>query len=70
MKRIVCFPLCFFAVLLTACTIYEDGDSHVKGWRSPSLSASDQFGRQVNIKEATSGPWAVAFFYPRANTSG
>jgi hypothetical protein len=70
MKAVFCFPLFCFAVFLTACTVYEDVDPHVNGWRSPSLSAPDQFGRQVNLQEATSGPWAVVFFYPKADTPG
>ncbi|MBT4798467.1 hypothetical protein OAL51_01975 [bacterium] len=55
---------------MTACTVYEDVDPHMNGWRSPKLSAPDQFGQEVNIKHATSGPWAVVFFYPKADTPG
>ena len=62
--------LAFFAVLLTACTVYEDVDPHTNGWLSPSLAAPDQYGHEVNIKSATSGPWAVVFFYPKADTPG
>ena len=42
----------------------------MNGWRSPAVSAPDQFGQEVNMKTATSGPWAVVFFYPKANTPG
>lgn len=70
MKAVLCFPLFFLAAFLTSCTVYEDVDPHVNGWRSPSLSAPDQFGREVNIKKASSGPWAVVFFYPKADTPG
>jgi peroxiredoxin len=42
----------------------------MNGWRSPAVSAPDQFGQEVNMKTATSGPWAVVFFYPKADTPG
>lgn len=70
MKAIVYLSLFCFAIFMTACTVYKDVDPQAHGWRSPSLSAPDQFGRQVNLKQATSGPWAVVFFYPKADTPG
>lgn len=70
MKAVCFFSLVCFSVLMTACTVYEDVDPHMNGWRSPGLSAPDQFGQEVNIKDATSGPWAVVFFYPKADTPG
>ena len=51
MKAIVCLSLFCFAVFMTACTVYKDVDPQAHGWRSPSLSAPDQFGRQVNLKQ-------------------
>lgn len=41
-----------------------------KGWQAPNLTVPDQYGRPVNVQKATSGPWAVAFFYPKADTPG
>ena len=70
MKARLIFPLSILAALLVSCTLYKDVDPHLSGWRSPSLSASDQLGREINIKEAPSGPWAVVFFYPKADTPG
>lgn len=61
--------LCF-AAFLTACTVYQDVDPQQAGWRAPGLSAPDQWNRTVNIKSATSGPWAIVFFYPKADTPG
>lgn len=70
MKAVCVFSLVCFSVLMTACTVYENVDPHMNGWRSPKLSAPDQFGQEVNIGHATSGPWAVVFFYPKADTPG
>ncbi len=36
----------------------------------PPLSAPNQFGEMVSLQEACSGPWAVVFFYPEADTPG
>jgi hypothetical protein len=69
-KAVCFFSLACLSALMTACTVYEDVDPHMKGWRSPALSALDQFGQQVDIKHAISGPWAVVFFYPKADTPG
>lgn len=70
MKVFVFFPLFCFAVFLSACTVYEDVEPQASGWRSPALVAPDQYGRQVSLKSATSGPWAIVFFYPKADTPG
>ncbi|MFT6864972.1 MAG: hypothetical protein ACJAVK_003544 [Akkermansiaceae bacterium] len=70
MKAFVCFPLFCFAVFLTGCTVYDDVEPQVSGWRAPALVAPDQYGRPVNLKAATSGPWAIVFFYPEADTPG
>lgn len=70
MKVSFCCSLFCFVALMAACTVYDDVDPHLNGWRSPSLSAPDQFGRQVDLKQATSGRWAVVFFYPKADTPG
>jgi hypothetical protein len=70
MKALLGFPLSILATLLVGCTFYKDVDPHLSGWRAPSLSAPDHYGREVNIKKATSGPWAVVFFYPKADTPG
>lgn len=70
MKAVCCFFLSYLAVFTTACTVYENVDPHMNGWRSPAVSAPDQFGQEVNMKTATSGPWAVVFFYPKADTPG
>ena len=40
------------------------------GWRVPAVALPDQYGREVNLQKATSGPWAVVFFYPKADTPG
>lgn len=64
------FPVLTWVMFLTACSVYREVAPHQAGWRCPSLSAPDQYGRQVNLKEATSGPWAVVFFYPKADTPG
>jgi hypothetical protein len=70
MRKKLSFLLIGCLAMLTGCTVYEDVDPHLSGWRSPSLSAPDQFGRKINLKQATSGPWAVVFFYPKADTPG
>lgn len=70
MKVLLSLSLMCFAVLLTACTPYHDVDPHLTGWRSPAVSAPDQYGKQVSLKSATSGPWAIVFFYPQADTPG
>jgi peroxiredoxin len=36
----------------------------------PALAAPNQYGEMVSLKEACSGPWAVVFFYPEADTPG
>lgn len=37
----------------------------------PSILAYDQYGKTVNLREATSSsPWTLVFFYPEANTPG
>ncbi len=68
-----------FSLLLTAliavfampaCTHYTDVEPQATGWRAPALSAPDQFDRQISVKSATSGPWAIVFFYPKADTPG
>ena len=59
------------AVILAACgPTYRDLEPQAFGWRAPALAASDQWGRQINLKSATSGEWAVVFFYPEADTPG
>ena len=60
----------FLALLFTGCTIYENVEPHPVGWRMPSLSAPDQYGREIALKQVTSGPWALVFFYPEADTPG
>ena len=70
MKATVILPVFALAMLLTACSVYRNVDPHQIGWRCPALSAPDQYGREVNLKEAASGPWAVVFFYPKADTPG
>ena len=37
---------------------------------APALSAPNHYGKMVSMKEATSGPWALVFFYPQADTPG
>lgn len=37
---------------------------------APDLSAPNQYGNMVSLREACSGPWAVIFFYPEADTPG
>ncbi len=70
MKALFFSSLFCFAVFLTACTVSENIAPQANGWRSPALTAPDQYGRQMNLKSATSGPWAVVFFYPKADTPG
>ncbi|MFP6878608.1 MAG: hypothetical protein VCA37_17420 [Roseibacillus sp.] len=36
----------------------------------PDLAAPNQYGRFIDLREACSGPWAVVFFYPEADTPG
>jgi peroxiredoxin len=36
----------------------------------PALAAPNQYGEMISLKEACSGPWAVVFFYPEADTPG
>lgn len=36
----------------------------------PEGEAPNQYGKMVSLKEACSGPWAVVFFYPEADTPG
>jgi len=58
-------------VILTSCgPTYRDVEPQALGWRAPALTALDQWGRQINLKSATSGAWAVVFFYPEADTPG
>jgi hypothetical protein len=64
----VCLLMSLLAV--TGCVTYKDVAPHTSGWRSPSLSARAQTGQIVNLKRATSGPWAIVFFYPKADTPG
>lgn len=70
MKLLYVFSMMVVALLVASCSIYEDVDPHVMGWRSPALSAPDQYGREISLKETTTGPWAVVFFYPKADTPG
>jgi len=69
-KNLLLFPLAALTLILAACTIYEDVAPHSRGWRSPYVEAPDQFGRVINLQRATSGQWAVVFFYPKADTPG
>jgi len=55
---------------VTGCVTYENVAPHANGWRSPSLAAPAQTGEMVNLQQATSGPWAIVFFYPKADTPG
>jgi len=60
-----------FAVLFAACgPTYTDVTPQPTGWRAPDLSAPDQWERNVSLKANTTGPWAVVFFYPKADTPG
>ena len=36
----------------------------------PNLAAPNQYGKFIDLTEACSGPWAVVFFYPEADTPG
>lgn len=36
----------------------------------PDLAAPNQYGKFIDLREACSGPWAVVFFYPEADTPG
>jgi len=70
MKNPLFSPLFLLAVLLTACAPVSTLEPHPYGWSPPSLSAARQDGKMVNIKSATSGPWAAVFFYPETDTPG
>jgi hypothetical protein len=68
MKAIALFC---FSIFLAACgPTYRDVTPQAAGWRAPNLSASDQWGRDVALQSATSGAWAIVFFYPEADTPG
>ena len=36
----------------------------------PKVSALNQDGKRVALQDACSGPWALVFFYPEADTPG
>ncbi|NNC87348.1 MAG: redoxin domain-containing protein [Akkermansiaceae bacterium] len=36
----------------------------------PDVSAPNQDGKIVNVRDACSGPWSLVFFYPEADTPG
>ena len=36
----------------------------------PALAAPNQYAKFIDLTEACSGPWAVVFFYPEADTPG
>ena len=40
------------------------------GVAPPSVQIPNQYGQPVDLRQATSGPWTVVFFYPKANTPG
>lgn len=69
-KNGLMFSLLLALLAVTSCVTYKDVAPHTNGWRSPSLSAPAQTGQMVNLKRATSGPWAIVFFYPKADTPG
>ncbi|MGJ8695291.1 MAG: hypothetical protein ACSHYF_03175 [Verrucomicrobiaceae bacterium] len=58
------------ALFLAACAGSSGPPSREVGWRAPGLMAPDQEGNQLSVKARTSGPWAVVFFYPKADTPG
>ncbi len=68
MKALALF--CFSVVLVACGPTYRDVTPQPSGWRSPDLSALDQWERKVSLKENTAGPWAIVFFYPKADTPG
>lgn len=70
MRKGVFRLLPLWAILLAACTVFEDVEPHPVGWQSPSLWAPDQYGREISLDEMISGPWALVFFYPEADTPG
>lgn len=70
MKHLFTISLLLTSVFLLGCVSYQDVEPHPLGWQSPALSAPDQNGQAVNLKSATSGPWAIVFFYPKADTPG
>lgn len=71
MKKFLLHPLFLILLVAAGCgTAYRDITPHASGWSAPSLSAPDQSGRMVNLKNATKGPWAIVFFYPEADTPG
>ena len=54
-------------VLLSSCS----SGVYLEQTRSaPDLSAPNQYGNMVSLREACRGPWAVIFFYPEADTPG
>jgi peroxiredoxin len=57
-------------MILTGCGLYPDIPAHPRGWSSPPVTALDQYGRRIDLRQATSGAWAVVFFYPKADTPG
>ena len=69
-KNYLVLSLLVSLLAVTGCVTYQDVPPHTNGWRSPSLTAPAQTGQMVNLKRATSGPWAIVFFYPKADTPG
>lgn len=70
MKKLFVYSVLMMAVALTGCVVYQNIEPQPLGWTSPSLSAQRQDGKVINMKSATSGPWAAVFFYPEADTPG
>lgn len=57
----------FLCFLLMACS----NSSYLEPPRPiPPLAAPNQYTKIVDLREACSGPWAVVFFYPEADTPG
>lgn len=56
--------------LLSSCGKDPVQSLHQSGWQVPALFAPDQLGTSISLKSRTSGPWAIVFFYPKADTPG
>jgi len=64
------FIITYLTAFLVSCATTPLPVAHTHNWKAPSLSAPAQNGKMVNIQQATSGPWAAVFFYPKADTPG
>ncbi|MEN8694301.1 MAG: hypothetical protein ACN4GG_07825 [Akkermansiaceae bacterium] len=72
MKLILAFTFSAIVGLfsLSSCAPAPVVSLHETGWQVPAVSAPDQLGNSISLESRTAGPWAIVFFYPKADTPG